>query len=66
MLWYINLLKIMLIHFRKKCPEKTEELMLQNNNVYPHVTYIVCKILNGKINIVPHPPYSPDLEKFDL
>jgi len=66
--YYISVLTTMLQHFKKKWPKrKISEILLHHDNARPHVAHSVVEFLDKYgIQIVPHPPYSPDLAPCDF
>jgi len=66
--YYISVLTTMLQHFKKKRPKrKISEILLHHDNARPHVAHSVVEFLDKYgIQIVPHPPYSPDLAPCDF
>ena len=43
------------------------DVMLHHDNAAPHTAKVVTKYLcQEKVNVLPHPPYSPDLAPCDI
>ncbi len=66
--YYISVLKqLMKDHIPKKWPYLVWMWKLHHDNARPHILQRVTKFLAHKqIQVVPHPPYSPDLAPNDF
>ena len=65
--YYISVLKILRQHISRKRHELLGNWTLHHDNARPHVATSVKKYLcKCNIKILPHPPYSPDLESCDF
>lgn len=55
-------------NFKKMTGRSTvRHVMLHHDNAAPHTAKVVTKYLNQeKVDILPHPPYSPDLAPCDF
>ena len=67
--YYVEVLhQLMRIHIPQKRPEmKNGAWKLHHDNARPHVATIVTEFLSKKnVEVIPHPPYSPDLAPCDF
>ncbi|GFX33124.1 mariner Mos1 transposase [Trichonephila clavipes] len=45
--------------------KKLDKVIFQHDNVRPHVAKVVKKTLEAQWDVLPHPPYSPDIAPSD-
>ena len=67
--YYVGVLqKLIRPHIQKKRPEYTSgRWKLHQDNARPHVAHLVMEFLSHRhVQVIPHPPYSPDLAPCDF
>ncbi|GFV83780.1 mariner Mos1 transposase [Trichonephila clavipes] len=56
----------MIQHVKRKRPLLRNGLLLHHNNARPHIARCVLDVLQQNVEILPHPPYSPDKTPCDF
>ncbi|GFT94998.1 mariner Mos1 transposase [Trichonephila clavipes] len=57
----------MVQNVKRKCPLLRNGFLLPHDNAQPNITLCVLDVLQqNNVEILPHPPYSPDLTPCDF
>ncbi|GFV41516.1 histone-lysine N-methyltransferase SETMAR [Trichonephila clavipes] len=65
--YYTNVLRTMVQHVTRKCPLLRNGFLLHHDNARPHIARCVQDVSQqNNVEILPHPPYSPDLIPCDF
>ncbi|GFS77189.1 histone-lysine N-methyltransferase SETMAR [Trichonephila clavipes] len=65
--YYTNVLRTMVQHVKRKRPLLRNGFLLHHDNAQPHIARCVLYVLQqNNVEILPHPPYSPDLTPCDF
>ncbi|GFW05831.1 uncharacterized protein TNCV_603031 [Trichonephila clavipes] len=66
-LYYTNVLRIMIQLVKRKRPWLRNGFLLHHDNAQPYISHCVLDVSQqNKVEILPHPPYSPDLTSCDF
>ncbi|GFW66942.1 histone-lysine N-methyltransferase SETMAR [Trichonephila clavipes] len=64
---YTNVLRVMVQHVKRKRQLLRNCFLLHHDNARPHFPLCVLYVLQqNNVEILPHPPYSPDLTPYDF
>ena len=66
--FYVEVLKRLRENVRRKRPDqwRNNTWLLHHDNAATHAALLTRRFLTDNMTVVPHPPYSPDLEPSDL
>ncbi|GFW35843.1 histone-lysine N-methyltransferase SETMAR [Trichonephila clavipes] len=65
--YYTNVLRTMVAHVKRKRPSLRNGFLLPHDNARPHIARCVLDVSQqNNVEILPHPPYSPDLTLCDF
>ncbi|GFR33239.1 histone-lysine N-methyltransferase SETMAR [Trichonephila clavata] len=63
----VNVLRAMVQHVKRKRPLLRNGFLLHHDNARPHIArYVVDVLQQNNVEVLPHPPYSPDLTPCDF
>ncbi|GFY05313.1 histone-lysine N-methyltransferase SETMAR [Trichonephila clavipes] len=65
--YYANVLRTMVQHVKRKRQLLQNGFLLQHENARQHISLCVLNVSHqNNVEILPHPPYSPDITPFDF
>ncbi|GFY27865.1 retrovirus-related Pol polyprotein from transposon 412 [Trichonephila clavipes] len=65
--YYTNVPRTMIQHIKRKCPLPRNGFLLYHDNARPHFACCVLDVSQqNNVDILPHPPYSPDKAPCDF